>query len=208
MKKLMFMRNNKKQNRIARRINKTHKMNRATMKKTAEFTQDELDNYAEEIEELTAEERDLFYRFEDRAEDVEECLEYVNTYSMFDDFQKEVADFVLSETDTTGYELEDYVDTISRFSEPEYELFQVLVSDEGYNFDNAISLIEDGNYRMYDAMNPKELAEMWIDDFGSLEEAVGKNTIPYYFDYESYGEDLIREGNFLELNGSYIEIYE
>lgn len=87
----------------------------------------------------------------------------------------------------------------------EKEIFKSL--QEYYSDDEALNIVEDGNYSIYDdCYNMSDVAYQIVDECGYLNQM--PENLRYYFDYEAFGRDLDIEGTFYYVgNGRYIEVF-
>ena len=82
------------------------------------------------------------------------------------------------------------------------EVLEQIVAD--FDPDDLREWIDDNYYGQFN--DNEELAREWIANIGSIEDAVGKNRIEYYFDYSSFGDDLAQD--FSEYDGYYFRNYK
>lgn len=76
----------------------------------------------------------------------------------------------------------------------------------GYATDEALQKVQDNEYRMYDGCcSMAEVAEMYADETGLLERV--PDDLRMYFDFEAYGRDMEINGEFIETDSGYIEIF-
>lgn len=87
----------------------------------------------------------------------------------------------------------------------EKEIFKSL--QEYYSDDEALNIVEDGNYSIYDdCYNMSDVVYQIVDECGYLNQM--PENLRYYFDYEAFGRDLDIEGTFYYVgNGRYIEVF-
>lgn len=118
------------------------------------------------------------------------------------------------ETDINGLSISEYAsidelnelaEELSNLDEYELEAFGAML-DYGYATDEALQKVQDYEYRIYDGCySMAEVAEMYADETGLL------NSIPddlrCYFDFEAFGRDMDGNGNFIETDSGYIEIF-
>ncbi len=70
-----------------------------------------------------------------------------------------------------------------------------MLLDEFDNYEEVISVIENGSIRIfYGVESMEDVAKIIMDDYGYLKDAPG--IIERHFDYKSYGEELFKHGNF------------
>lgn len=118
------------------------------------------------------------------------------------------------ETDINGLSISEYAsiddlnelaEELENLSESELEVFGACL-DYGYATDEALKVVQDGDYMIYDGCySMADVAERYADETGLL------NSIPddlrYYFDFEAYGRDMDCSGQFIETDSGYIEIF-
>ena len=82
----------------------------------------------------------------------------------------------------------------------------MLMSECGYDLDDAIEKAESGDYRIYtDCNDMTDVAYAVVEECDYLRNV--PETVARYFDYEAFGRDLGIEGSFHFLdNGNCIEI--
>jgi antirestriction protein len=102
-------------------------------------------------------------------------------------------------------ELNEIAEKISDMNDYEINALKELL-DQGYDFEESLEMIEDGEVRFYfDCNDMEDVAYVIVEECGYL------NQIPEhlqnYFDYDAFGRDIEIEGNFVKLDGSvYMEI--
>lgn len=95
---------------------------------------------------------------------------------------------------------------LDNLDEEQEQVVKVLMSECGYDLDDAIEKAESGDYRIYaDCNDMTDVAYQVVDEFDYLRNV--PKTVARYFDYEAFGRDLGIEGSFHFLdNGDCIEI--
>ncbi|RHK98205.1 antirestriction protein ArdA [Blautia obeum] len=103
--------------------------------------------------------------------------------------------------------LNEIAEKIDNLDEEQEQVVKVLMSECGYDLDDAIEKAERGDYRIYsNCDNMTDVAYIVIEECGYLDNA--PEFLTRYFDYKAYGRDLGIEGSFYFLdNGNCIEIY-
>ena len=91
-------------------------------------------------------------------------------------------------------------------AEYEQDVLKVILEEHTSDVDDALRIIENGDYRTWDGCdNMADVAEAMADEYGYLNE-IPKN-LRYYIDYEKWGRDLDLEGTFLEGDGFFVEVF-
>lgn len=118
------------------------------------------------------------------------------------------------ETDINGLSISEYAslddlnelaEELENFDECELDAFGAML-DYGYATDEALKKVQDNEYRMYDGCySMTEVAEMYADETGLLYGV--PDDLRCYFDFEAYGRDMEINGNFVETDSGYIEIF-
>ena len=86
----------------------------------------------------------------------------------------------------------------------EQEILEALI-DDGYKFDEALDIIQDGNYMYFDGCSDMtDVAMQYIEETGLLHDV--PEFLQNYFDYEAYGRDLSYDGHFIATDSGYIEV--
>lgn len=118
------------------------------------------------------------------------------------------------ETDINGLSISEYAslddlnelaEELENFDECELEAFGAMLK-YGYATDEALKKVQDGDYIYYSGCcSMAEVAEQYADETGLL--ANIPDDLRYYFDFEAYGRDMEINGEFIETDSGYIEIY-
>lgn len=98
----------------------------------------------------------------------------------------------------------DLIEIAQKLEEINEDLLNAMLY-HGYNIEEAIEKIEDGDYTIYeDCDDMADVAYQVIENQGLLNEA--PELAQRYFDYEAFGRDLDLEGYFYKMSNGYIEI--
>jgi len=101
-------------------------------------------------------------------------------------------------------DVNEMAEQIDDFDDDMMRVFNVAM-DEGYDFDNAVSIVENRDYIIWhDCDDMGDVAEQYIDECGILEQI--PESYRNYFDYEKYGRDMELEGEFVQDGNDYIQI--
>lgn len=129
---------------------------------------------------------------------------------------KEYEEYFITDYECDFYEISEYesISTLNEIAEKlddldeeQEQVVKVLMSECGYNLDDAIEKAENGDYMFYtDCNDMTDVAYIVVEEFGYLDNV--PENIARYFDYEAFGRDLGIEGSFHFLdNGDCIEIF-
>lgn len=116
------------------------------------------------------------------------------------------APFYISEYDNIDKIIEK-AEQLENFSDDEIETLEFVLEHHTNDFDEAVEIVQNGDYRVYeDCWSMSDVAAIIADECGILENV--PEICQKYFDYESYGRDLEKEGCFY-YDGmcKYIEIF-
>lgn len=117
------------------------------------------------------------------------------------------APFEIGEYDDI-YELNELAETVQNMDENEQEVLDCLSRENGYDAKEAIEIIENGDYTIYqDCVDMGEVAFQYLNEIGMIDEL--PEWAQDYFDYDQYGVSLETGGAFYyskKLMG-YIEVY-
>lgn len=130
---------------------------------------------------------------------------------------KEYEEYFITDYECDFYEISEYesISTLNEIAEKlddldeeQEQVVKVLMSECGYDLDDAIEKVESGDYRFYtDCNDMTDVAYVVVEECDYLH-SVPEN-IARYFDYEAFGRDLGIEGSFHFLdNGDCIEIID
>ena len=102
--------------------------------------------------------------------------------------------------------LNEIAEKIDNLDEEQEQVVKLLMSECGYDLDDAIEKAENGDYRIYsNCDNMTDVAYAVVEECDYLRNV--PETVARYFDYEAFGRDLGIEGSFHFLdNGDCIEI--
>lgn len=128
---------------------------------------------------------------------------------------KEYEEYFITNYECDFYEIGEYenIDTLNEIAEKidnldeeQEQVVKVLMSECGYDLDDAIEKAENGDYRIYsNCDNMTDVAYAVVEECDYLRNV--PENIARYFDYEAFGRDLGIEGSFHFLdNGDCIEI--
>lgn len=129
---------------------------------------------------------------------------------------KQYEEYFITDYECDFYEIREYesisilneiAEKLDNLDDEQEQVVKVLMSECGYDLDDAIEKAESGDYRIYsNCDNMTDVAYIVIEECGYLDNA--PEFLSRYFDYEAYGRDLGIEGSFHFLdNGDCIEIY-
>jgi antirestriction protein len=128
---------------------------------------------------------------------------------------EEYEEYFITDYECDFYEIGEYesistlneiAEKIDDLDEEQEQVVKVLMSECGYDLDDAIEKAERGDYRTYsNCDNMTDVAYQVVDEYDYLRNV--PETVARYFDYEAFGRDLGIEGSFHFLdNGDCIEI--
>lgn len=129
---------------------------------------------------------------------------------------EEYEEYFITDYECDFYEIGEYenIDTLNEIAEKiddldeeQEQVVKVLMSECGYDLDEAIEKAESGDYRIYtDCNDMTDVAYAVVEECDYLRNV--PETVARYFDYEAFGRDLGIEGSFHFLNnGNCIEIF-
>lgn len=129
---------------------------------------------------------------------------------------KEYEEYFITDYECDFYEIGEYenIDTLNEIAEriddldeEQEQVVKVLMSECGYDLDDAINKVESGDYMFYtDCNDMTDVAYVVVEECDYLH-SVPEN-IARYFDYEAFGRDLGIKGSFHFLdNGDCVEIF-
>lgn len=102
------------------------------------------------------------------------------------------------------FEVNERAEEIDNLDDYEQEILEAL-TDEGYNFEEALNIVTQGDYMYYDdCYNMTDVAMQYIEETGLLHYV--PEHLQNYFDYEAYGRDMSFEGEFIAIDIGYIEV--
>lgn len=129
---------------------------------------------------------------------------------------KEYEEYFITDYECDFYEIGEYesistlneiAEKIDNLDEEQEQVVKVLMSECGYDLNDAIEKAESGDYRIYtDCNDMTDVAYAVVEECDYLRNV--PETVARYFDYEAFGRDLGIEGSFHFLdNGDCIEIF-
>ena len=122
----------------------------------------------------------------------------------FSDWECEIP-FDYSEYESVE-DLNAIAERVEALTEYEQEVLSVIIKEHTSDVDEALRIVEDGNYHTWcgcDSM--ADVAETMVDEYGYLNDV--PENLRYYIDYEKWGRDLAIEGTFLDGNGFFVEVF-
>lgn len=117
------------------------------------------------------------------------------------DYETDISGFKIDEFDSIE-KLNELAEELDRISEYEYELLNDFIDVTGYDLEDAIEKLRDGEIYVVRAENHYQLGEAVMEMSGDLE--MYPDFIVRYFDYESYGSDFDDEVTGGFTNGRYV----
>lgn len=122
---------------------------------------------------------------------LDEAEEYAEKYAEYEPFINDT-DNVPKELGVNEYsDISETVDILRRyedFDDTQKEVFAAFI-DDGYEVDEAFSIVDDRDYIYYEADSDADLAYNYTDEIGGVE-SLGRDTLEQYFDYDAFGRDL------------------
>lgn len=129
---------------------------------------------------------------------------------------EEYEEYFITDYECDFYEIGEYesISTLNEMAEKfdnldeeQEQVVKVLMSECGYDLDDAIEKAESGDYRFYtDCNDMTDVAYAVVEECGYLDNV--PENVARYFDYEAFGRDLGIEGSFHFLdNGDCLEIF-
>ena len=119
----------------------------------------------------------------------------------FSDWECEIFDFGKYESIS---DVNDIAERVENLMDYEQDVLKVILEEHTSDVDEALRLVEGGNYVIWSGESMADVAATIAEECGYL------NSIPehlqYYIDYEAWGRDLAIEGTFLEGNGYFVEV--
>lgn len=99
----------------------------------------------------------------------------------------------------------EFAERVEALSEQEQEYLKLIVEDYTNDVQEALDIVEDGNYVVWDNCNAmSDVAYNYMEETGMLQNV--PSNIANYFDYEALGRDMDIEGTYLGGDGYYLEI--
>lgn len=129
---------------------------------------------------------------------------------------KEYEEYFITDYECDFYEIGEYesintlnemAEKLDNLDEEQEQVVKVLMSECGYDLDDAIEKAKSGDYRTYtDCNDMTDVAYAVVEECDYLRNV--PENVARYFDYEAFGRDLGIEGNFHFLdNGDCLEIF-
>ena len=102
-------------------------------------------------------------------------------------------------------DVNDIAERVEALETYEQDVLKVILEEHTSDVDEALRLVEGGNYVIWSGESMADVAATIAEECGYL------NSIPehlqYYIDYEKWGRDLKIEGTFLEGDGYFVEVF-
>ena len=130
--------------------------------------------------------------------------EYNTEYEefFFSDWECEIP-FDFSEYESIS-DVNDIAERVEALETYEQDVLKVILEEHTSDVDEALRLVEGGNYVIWSGESMADVAATIAEECGYL------NSIPErlqcYIDYEKWGRDLAIEGTFLEGDGYFVEV--
>ena len=131
--------------------------------------------------------------------------EYNTEYEeyFFSDWECEIP-FEFGEYESIS-DVNDIAERVEALETYEQDVLEVILEEHTSDVDEALRIVEGGNYVIWSGESMADVAEAMAVEYGYL------NDVPehmrYYIDFEKWGRDLAIEGTFLEGNGFFVEIF-
>lgn len=121
-----------------------------------------------------------------------------------------------SETDVAGLndhiheysgidDLNELAEELENLDSYELDVFSAML-DFGLSTDEALAKVKDSDYMLYDGCySMEDVAERYAEETGLLDSI--PEGLRHYFDFAAYGRDMEIEGQFVESESGYIEIF-
>lgn len=134
---------------------------------------------------------------------LDEAEEYAEKYAEYEPFINDTEN-VPKEFGVDEYSnISETIDMLRKyedFDDTQREVFATFI-DDGYEADEAFSIVDDNDYIYVQADNDTDLAYKYIDEIGGID-ALDRNTIERYFDYDGFGRDLAYD--FIKTENGYV----
>ena len=126
---------------------------------------------------------------------------------MISDYESRFSELHIGEY-SDPYEVNEMAERLSEYDEEQLEIMTLMMSDWGYDFEDAIDKVDNWEYRIYNNTDSmKDVAMQVLAD--DPEFAKIPESFIDYFDYDGYGRDLEINRRFSQMaNGDYVEIYD
>lgn len=143
-------------------------------------------------------------------EEIEEAKEVIGINEIYEEWF--ITDY---ETDIDGLKVDEYedletlnelVERYENLDEYEQEIVQAIIEAEGYDLEEALDVLERGNYSFYSGVNDEEDLGWYVIDEGLFGVEV-PDSLQNYLDHEAIGRDwrINSAGSFT--SKGYIEIH-
>ena len=132
--------------------------------------------------------------------------EYNTEYEeyFFSDWECEIP-FKFGEYESIS-DVNDIAERVENLMDYELDVLKVILEEHTSDVDEALRIVEGGNYVMWSGESMADVAERMAAEFGDLNDVPER--LQYYIDYEKWGRDLKLEGTFLEGNGFFVQILD
>ena len=130
---------------------------------------------------------------------VDEAREYAEKYAEYEPFINDIDDYSggIISRNVNEYsnvlQALDIIETYNSLDADSRRAFAAII-DLGYDFDNALEIVENGDYSFYEGSNEEDLGYAIVDTYGSLSE-LGRDILEQNFDYSSFGRDIRISGD-------------
>ena len=122
---------------------------------------------------------------------VDEALKFAEEHAEDEPF--------INDTDNVPFKVDEYdnaVQVLERLKELEdsdvdMDIVGLIVDELGYDFDDAVRIVENGDYQYYpDVTDAEDLGRTFIDELGGIKEAVSQDTVLSYIDRKQIENDF------------------
>ena len=103
-------------------------------------------------------------------------------------------------------DVNDIAERVENLMDYELDVLKVILEEHTSDVDEALRIVEGGNYVMWSGESMADVAERMAAEFGDLDNI--PEHLQHYIDYEAWGRDLKLEGTFLEGNGFFVQILD
>lgn len=119
---------------------------------------------------------------------LDEAEEYCEKYAEYEPFinDAEGCPFEINEY-SNPEEVIEQLRSVENYTDTEQEVLSAMM-DDGYDFDDAVRIIDIGDF-IYRDGDMSDFIYDYVDDIGGVSE-LGEDTLERYFDYEQLGRDL------------------
>lgn len=122
---------------------------------------------------------------------LDEAEEYADKYEEYEPFINDTDNVPKELGVNESSDISETIDMLRRyedFDDTQKEVFAAFI-DDGYEVDEAFSIVDDRDYIYYEADSDADLAYNYTDEIGGVE-SLGRDTLEQYFDYDAFGRDL------------------